>query len=152
MTKTNIIATIILTLILITGGYLYYTQTSESVTRITGAITTEVGTTTDADQDQTLQRLNTLEDIEIDSEFLNSSTFGSLENYGISIEPQPVGRSNPFEEAETIIIPNVSENSVSIESTTGSSSQRVSTSSDPVQQLLESEATSTSGVATTSSQ
>jgi len=152
MSNTNIAITTVLFLAVLAGGYVFYTQSDDNMTPAASGITgSTTATTTGADQEQTLQRLNNLESIEIDAEFLNSSTFTSLENFGISIEPQPVGRSNPFQVVNSAVVPEVSENSVNIEAAENSTEQSESTATTSVDQLLESGPTSTQN-ATTSTQ
>lgn len=152
MSNTNIIIVTVLSLAVLAGGYVFYSQSGGDISSVTSGITgsTTAATTTGADQEQTLQRLNDLESIEIDAEFLNSSTFTSLENFGISIEPQPVGRSNPFEAVNSAVVPEVSESSVNIEAAGNSSEQSESAATTSVDQLLQSEATSTRNTATSS--
>jgi hypothetical protein len=100
------------------GGYFFYNQPSDvSVNGITAQVTgsSPATSTLDADQNQTLQRLNKLENIAIDAEFLDSEMFRSLENYGITIEQQSVGRQNPFRSPGVVSPADVSESSVDID-------------------------------------
>jgi len=100
------------------GGYFFYNQPSDiSVNGITAQVTgsSPATSTLDADQNQTLQRLNKLENIAIDAEFLDSEMFRSLENYGITIEAQSVGRQNPFRSPGVVPPADVSESSVNID-------------------------------------
>lgn len=137
---------VVIILVLVVGGYLFYTRSSgasisEIADNVTGA--TLATSTLDADRDQTLQRLNELQDITIDTEFLTSDSFRSLENFGISIEPQPAGRSNPFEPATVVEPADVIESSPNIDLTGDSENQQggvqstTSQSTTSVDQLLE---------------
>jgi len=95
---------VVLIALLVVGGYVFYTQSDNSIGELTRNVSgsLQATTTLDADQNQTLQRLNELEDITIDTEFLRSDAFRSLKNFGIAIEPKSVGRPNPFAPAGVV--------------------------------------------------
>jgi hypothetical protein len=54
------------------------------------------GTESLVDTELILQRLNELRQIKISIEFFNSPTFLSLQDFGVTINPQLIGRDNPF--------------------------------------------------------
>lgn len=127
MSKTSTIIGVVLTILLLGGiGYVYYTNSGDllSTSSIlpTDSLVTETATTTDPGQDQTLQRLNRLENINIDTEFLSSQTFRSFENFGIEIQSQPVGRSNPFTPPEVEVPVIIKDNETQLPET-GAASQ-----------------------------
>jgi len=119
MNSTYQIATaVFLIAVVAVGGYVFFGQSEGGgVDSLTNSIndSSQASTTRDVNRDQTLQRLNELEDITVDSEFLSSDTFQSLENFGISIEPQSVGRSNPFTPASVLEPAEVTDSSINIE-------------------------------------
>ncbi|PSO45524.1 MAG: hypothetical protein BRC25_02015 [Parcubacteria group bacterium SW_6_46_9] len=100
----QITAGVVLLAVLAVGGYVFYTQSDSNIGELTRNVSgsLQATTTLDADQSQTLQRLNELEDITIDTEFLRSDAFRSLKNFGIAIEPKSVGRPNPFAPAGVV--------------------------------------------------
>lgn len=124
---TKIISVVILVLVLGGAGFLYYSQSSNilsagSVLSGTNSLNSPTSTPPGPARDQTLQRLNRLEDIDINTEFLSAQTFTSLENFGISIQSQPVGRDNPFIPSEVQIPATITGDQVDF-SATGTSSQ-----------------------------
>lgn len=156
MNKTSTIIGAVLTILLLGGiGYVYYTNSGDlpSTSSIlpSDSLVTETATTTDPGQDQTLQRLNRLENISIDTEFLSSQTFRSFENFGIEIQSQPVGRNNPFTPPEVQIPVIINDNETQLPETGAASqsseqddqnTQDSTTSVDQLPTLPESVATS----------
>lgn len=96
---TKIISGVVLVVILAGAGYLYYADTGGallSTSALPGSDSATTSSATGPERDQTLQRLNRLEDISINTDFLSAQVFTSFKNFGISIQSQPVGRENPF--------------------------------------------------------
>jgi len=128
MNKTyTIIAAIFVLALVGVGGYFFYNQSSDTtLSGLTSNLTESSPDveTLDADRDETLQRLSNLKSIEINTKFLDSQAFNSLKDFGITIEPQSVGRSNPFEPAGVVDPADVSESSVGIESTRNDTGQQ----------------------------
>jgi len=114
----QIITAIFLLAVIAVGGYVFLGQSDgANVNSFTDELDdlTQATSTVEVNRDQTLQRLNKLENIAIDTNFLNADMFQSLENFGISIEPQSVGRSNPFTPASVLEPAEVSDSSINIE-------------------------------------
>jgi hypothetical protein len=125
--STKIISLVVLVLILGGAGYFYYSESSNilsagSVLSGTNSLNTPTTTASGPSRDQTLQRLNRLEDINIDTDFLSAQIFTSFENFGISIRSQPVGRDNPFIPSQVQIPPEITGEQIDF-SETGTSSQ-----------------------------
>lgn len=101
MGKILNIVIVILILAALVYGYMQFTS-SDTVT--SEGLTTEVGTdpftspdpTGETDQGDFVALLLDLRQISLDTAFLTSSLFSSLEDFSRDIPPQDAGRRNPF--------------------------------------------------------
>lgn len=140
---TNIIGGVVLVIIMAGVGVLYYADVGGALlssASLPGGSTATTSSATGPERDQTLQRLNRLEDIDIQTEFLSGQIFTGFENFGIAIQSQPVGRDNPFTPPQVQIPATITENQVDFSST----------STPPRQQNANSEATTATNTSTTS--
>lgn len=98
---TKLVSGLVLIIVMLAGGYFLLQQSDGALVSSSMLPGGGIGQSTsspeiDLAQDQTLQRLNRLEDIDINADFLSAGIFESFESFGISIQSQPVGRDNPF--------------------------------------------------------
>lgn len=103
----KIVGAVVLLLLLVAGGYYVYGDSdSQSTDLLTEQTPTEEasGPSEEGEEDTrltaatALQKLNQLQQIELSTEFFETKEFRSLKNFGITIQPQPTGRDNPFRE------------------------------------------------------
>ncbi len=162
MNKTaKIISGVVLIIILAGVGYLYYADTGGaplSTSALPGSSSATTSPATGPERDQTLQRLNRLEDIDINTEFLSAQVFTSFENFGIAIQSQPVGRDNPFTPPQVQIPATITENQADFSTTSTQPQQSDSnneanatttTSTTSIDQLPSTDSATTTGSATT---
>jgi hypothetical protein len=87
--RNNLIAILLIT-VCVAGVFLYKSYFSQG----TAALVTS--SDVDSMSNEMLQALSRLKSISFDPELFNDSTFVSLVDFGTQIQPQPVGRPNPF--------------------------------------------------------
>lgn len=148
--------------IILVGAYFLLggaADTGGSLETSTSTASEETGSTGTVDTSEVVNQLNNLQSISIDPEFFNSQAFLSLEDFGVTINPQEVGRDNPFippsySPSGDIIVPNDGEvEQQPVEADDGVDSSTVDdTSSNPATTTSESEgATTTPAEDTTTS-
>ena len=73
------------------GGYYFFTQKTGS---------TDLVTTTDSsavpEAEEILQKLSTLQEIQLDESVFRDPVYLSLSDFGVVLTPEPIGRRNPF--------------------------------------------------------
>lgn len=92
---------IILAFILALLGWLYfYISGSDKSVGSSGNLLMQQSATNTAaigaSEQEILSLLRRLKSISLQTELFESNAFRSLEDFGVTLEPQPIGRSNPF--------------------------------------------------------
>ncbi len=138
---------IVVVLLLAFGGYLLYSGSSATSEDV-GPLTTS-DPISDESSPEVVQQLNRLRSININTDFLASTEFRSLADFSIQINPQPVGRDNPFAPASfvpsgDIITPTEEEFGATQPSTSTTNNQATSSSTSTPSGTSSSATTSTS--------
>lgn len=73
-------------------AYQYWTKADTS----SQLISSGVGSTAGSIGSETLQILSELRTLKLDEDIFSDKAFRSLEDFSMELQPQPVGRNNPF--------------------------------------------------------
>lgn len=85
--------------IILAGAYLLLggsVDSGGSLETSTSSVSEQAMAVGNVDTSEVVDQLNSLQSISIDPDFFNSQAFLSLEDFGVTISPQEVGRENPF--------------------------------------------------------